>query len=143
MTAEVLRDPLPDPAEYQAPASFERFVADLRASARAGGEPIINPRLFASALGMDIQTLAARAQVHRTTIARAQGAEKLQAFLRDAIRVLGAAADINGNLPDALFWFRNEPISLFDYQTPEQLVSAGRTDDLLRYVQSLNAGVVG
>jgi hypothetical protein len=141
MTAEALRDP--DPAEYHAPASFERFVADLKASARASGEPIINPRLFSSALSMDIQTLAARAHVHRSTIARAQGAEKLQAFLRDAIRVLGAAADINGNLPDALFWFRNEPIPPFDYQTPEQLVSAGRADDLLRYVQSLKAGVLG
>lgn len=139
MSTEALRDP----TEYHAPASFERFVSDLRNSARAGGEPIINPRLFASALGMDIQTLAARAHVHRTTITRAHGAEKLQAFLRDALRVLGAAADINGNLPDALFWFRNEPISTFDYQTPEQLVSTGRADDLLRYVQSLKAGVVG
>ncbi|MCK0768117.1 MULTISPECIES: hypothetical protein [Chromohalobacter] len=64
-------------------------------------------------------------------------------LLRDAIRVLGVAADINGNLPDALFWFRNEPIPPFDYQTPEQLVSAGRTDDLVRYVQSLKAGVTG
>ena len=92
---------------------------------------------------MDIQTLAVRAHVHRSTITRAQGAEKLQAFLRDAIRVLGAAADINGNLPDALFWFRNEPIAIFDYQTPEQLVSDGRANDLLRYTQSLRAGVLG
>lgn len=143
MTAEVLKAPLPDPAEYHAPASYARFVEDLKASARAEGEPVISPRLFASALRMDIQTLASRAHVHRSTITRGQGAEKLQSFLRDAIRVLGVAADINGNLPDALFWFRNEPIPPFDYQTPEQLVSAGRTDDLVRYVQSLKAGVTG
>ncbi|WP_280564200.1 DUF2384 domain-containing protein [Chromohalobacter sp. 48-RD10] len=143
MTTKTLRDSFPDLADYHAPASFECFVADLKASARAGGEPVINPRLFASALGMDIQTLAARAHVHRTTINRAQGAEKLQSFLRDVLRVLGAAADINGKLPDVLFWFRNEPISTFDYQPPEQLVSEGRADDLLRYVQSLKAGGVG
>ncbi|MGM0521997.1 MAG: DUF2384 domain-containing protein, partial [Pseudomonadota bacterium] len=44
---------------------------------------------------------------------------------------------------DALFWFRNEPIGAFDYKTPEQLVSEGRADDLLRYVKALQAGVVG
>lgn len=143
MSAEALREPLPDPANYHAPASFERFVADLKASARSSGEPVINPKLFSSALGMEVQTLATLAHVHRSTVARAQNAEKLQTFLRDAIRVLGAAADINGNLPDALFWFRNEPIAIFDYQTPEQLVSAGRANDLIRYVQSLKAGFTG
>lgn len=76
-------------------------------------------------------------------LARAQGAEKLQGFLRDAMRVMRAAVDINHSLPDALFWFRNEAIGSFDYQTPEQLVSDGRTDDILRYVKSLRVGAVG
>lgn len=69
--------------------------------------------------------------MHRTTITRAQGAEKLQAFLRDALRVLGVAAGISDNLPDALFRFRDES-SPFRLPDPEQLVSAGRADDLLR-----------
>lgn len=142
MTAEALRDPI-ESSDYRVPESFERFLQDLKTAARPDGQPIISPRLFASALSMDIQALASRAHVHRTTIARAAGAEKLQTFLRDAIRVLAAATDINGDLPGALFWFRNEPISTFDYQTAEELVSDGRSDDLLRYIRSLQAGVVG
>ncbi|QNI02280.1 DUF2384 domain-containing protein [Halomonas sp. SH5A2] len=132
-----------EPMGYQAPDSFARFLADLKGVAREDRQPLINPKLFASALSMDIQTLASHAHVHRTTIYRAQGAEKLQRFLREALRVLGAAADINGDFHDALFWFRNEPIGAFDYKTPEQLVSEGRADDLLRYVKALQAGVVG
>ncbi|GHB14362.1 hypothetical protein GCM10007159_40950 [Modicisalibacter luteus] len=56
---------------------------------------------------------------------------------------MGAAADINGSYQDAAFWFRNEPIGAFDYRPPEQLVSEGRAEDLLRYVLSLRAGAAG
>lgn len=139
MSAEALIDP----DEYQAPETYERFVQDLQQSATAAGKPIIDPRLFARALSMDLQALAADAHVHRVTLSRAQGSEKLQGFLREALQVLRAATDINGDFRVALFWFRNVPIDAFDYLTPERLVSEGRTRDLVRYVQSLKAGAVG
>lgn len=136
-------DAVIDPDEYQAPETYERFVEDLRRSATAAGKPIIDPKLFARALSMDLQALAADAHVHRVTLSRAQGSEKLQAFLRQALQVLRAATDISGDFQQALFWFRNEPISAFDYRTPEQLISEGRTQDLVRYIQALRAGAVG
>jgi hypothetical protein len=43
----------------------------------------------------------------------------------------------------ALFWYRNEPLQSFGYKTAEQLVSDGRTEDLLRYIESLEAGAAG
>ena len=132
-----------EPSDYDAPDTFDQFISDLKARARHDKKPIISPRMFCLALGMDVQTLAARAHVHRVTVNRAQGAEKLQAYLRDAVRVMGAAADVNGSFQDAAFWFRNEPIGVFDFKTPEQLVSEGRAEDLLRYVQSLSAGAAG
>lgn len=132
-----------DPDEYQAPETYARFVADLKRSATAAGKPIIDPRLFARALGMDLQALAADAHVHRVTLTRAQGAEKLQGFLREALQVLSVATDINGDFRHALFWFRNEPIGTFDYQTPERLVSEGRAEDLVRYLLALKAGAAG
>ena len=124
-----------EPSDYVAPDTFNQFLADLKARARQTKSPIISPRMFCLALGMDVQTLASRAHVHRVTVNRAQGAEKLQTYLRDAVRVMGAAADINGNF--------NEPISAFNFRTPEQLVSEGRAEDLLNYVQSLHAGAAG
>ncbi|WP_458526460.1 DUF2384 domain-containing protein [Onishia taeanensis] len=132
-----------EPSDYVAPDTFDQFISDLKARARHDKSPIISPRMFCRAMGMDVQTLAARAHVHRVTVNRAQGAEKLQTYLRDAVRVMGAAAAVNDNLQDAAFWFRNEPLSAFDFKTPEQLVSDGRADDLLGYVQSLSAGAAG
>jgi hypothetical protein len=57
--------------------------------------------------------------------------------------VIKAATELTGNVNKALFWYRNEPLSVFGYKTAERLVSEGRTDDLLRYVTSLEAGAAG
>ena len=59
------------------------------------------------------------------------------------MRVIKAATDLNGDLSRALFWYRNEPLSVFGYKTSERLVSEGRTDDLLAYMASLEAGAAG
>lgn len=64
----------------------------------------------------------------------------VQDFLREALRVIKAATDLNGDLHKALFWYRNEPLSVLGYGTAEWLVSEGRIDDLLRYVASIEAG---
>jgi hypothetical protein len=92
---------------------------------------------------MDIQTLATQAHVHRNTISRAPASEGVQRFLREALRVIRAAADLSGDVNRALFWYRNEPLQSFGYKTAEQLVSDGRTEDLLRYIESLEAGAAG
>lgn len=139
MSAEAIMEP----TDYAAPETFDQFIADLKGQARDDKSPIISPKIFCFALGMDVQTLAARAHVHRVTVNRAQGAEKLQSYLRDAVRVMAAAAEVNGSFQDAAFWFRNEPIGAFDFRTPDQLVSDGRAEDLLRYIQSLTAGAAG
>lgn len=67
----------------------------------------------------------------------------VQKYLREALRIIRAATDISGDVPKALYWYRNEPLPIFDYKTAEQLVSEGRADDLLRYVVALDAGVAG
>ena len=57
-----------------------------------------------------------------------------------ALGTIKAATDLNGDLNKALFWYRDEPLSAFGYKTAERLVSEGRTDDLLRYIASIEAG---
>jgi hypothetical protein len=59
------------------------------------------------------------------------------------LRVIRAATDLSGDVNRALFWYRNEPLQSFGYKTAEQLVSDGRTEDLLRYIESLEAGAAG
>jgi hypothetical protein len=121
--------------------SFDQFMASLRDPDSAA--PIVSARRFGEALHIDLQTLAEQAHVHRNTLSRQPASESVQRFLREALRVIRAATDISGDVSRALFWYRNEPLPVFGYKTAEQLVSNGRTDDLLRYVSSLEAGAAG
>jgi hypothetical protein len=122
-------------------ADFESFLRYLRSP--QGGPSTLSPKRFSEALSMDIQTLAGQAHVHRNTISRAPESESVQGFLREVLRVLRAATDISGNIDHAIFWYRNDPLRVFRYKTAEQLVAEGRTEDVLRYVESLEAGAVG
>jgi hypothetical protein len=129
---------------YAVPAinqNFAVFMDSLRDQEL--GAAALSPRRFSELLSMDLQTLAAQAHVHRNTISRAPAAESVQRFLREAVRVIRAAVDLSGDVNRALFWYRNEPLQPFGYKTAEQLVSEGRADDLLRYIESLEAGAAG
>ena len=64
-------------------------------------------------------------------------------FHIEALRIVKAATDLNGDLNKALFWYRHEPLSAFGYKTAERLVSEVGTDDLLRYIASIEAGSAG
>lgn len=107
------------------------------------GLTTLSPNRFIRLAGLDLQTLAAQAHVHRNTLARSPTSEAVQRFLREALRVIRAATDISGDVNHALFWYRNEPLAPFGYKTAETLVSEGRTEDVLRYVMSLEAGASG
>ncbi|HEV3106743.1 MAG TPA: DUF2384 domain-containing protein [Trinickia sp.] len=122
-------------------ASFEHFINSLRDPEFPA--PIVSARRFSEALHIDLQTLANQAHVHRNTLSRMPASESVQRFLREALRVICAATDASGDVTHALFWYRNEPLSVFGYKTAEQLVSDGRTDDVLRYIASLEAGAAG
>lgn len=126
---------------FPAGKNYEHFVEFLRDPETPG--PLLSPKKFSQALHIDLQTLAEQAHVHRNTISRAPASQGVQKFLRDALKVIKSATDLNGDVDRALFWYRNEPLSVFGYKTAEQLVSEGRTEDVLSYVSSLDAGAAG
>ena len=117
---------------------FDAFMDFLQD--RELGTVTLSPERYIELFGVDLQTLANQAHVHRNTLRRAPGSESVQRFLREVLRVIRAAADLSGDIERALFWYRNEPLPPFEYKTAERLVSEGRTDDLLRYIASLEAG---
>lgn len=121
--------------------TFEHFVKFLREADTAAF--VLSPKRFSQAMHIDLETLAEQAHVHRSTINRAPASRGVQDFLREALRVIKAATDLNGDLHKALFWYRNEPLSVFGYKSAERLVSEGRTDDLVRYLVSIEAGAAG
>ena len=121
--------------------TYQHFIDYLRDPDTSA--PVLSPKRFSQALNIDLQMLAEQAHVHRNTISRAPGSRGVQDFLREALRIIKAATDLTGDLHRALFWYRTEPLPVFGYKTAERLVSEGRTDDVLRYVSSLEAGAAG
>jgi hypothetical protein len=110
---------------------------------RAPDQSLIEPGLFAKALHLPLQDLAALAGVHRTTITEAPGNARLQRFLREALRALSAAYEVTHDRARTIFWFRNAPIPEFHHRTAEQLVAAGKIDAVIRYLMSIAAGSNG
>lgn len=121
--------------------TYAQFVAFLREPGEAA--PVLSPKRYVAAMKIDLQDLADQARVHRNTIGRAPNSKAVQDFLRQTLRVIKAAVDLNGDVMNALFWYRNEPLAPFDYKTAETLVGEGRADDVVRYVSSLAAGAAG
>lgn len=119
--------------------NFDRFMDFLNAEA----SPSISPKRYGLVFRVDIQTLAAQARVHRNTINRAPDTETVQAYMRESLRVIRAAADESESIEKAIFWFKNHPLPVFDYKTPQDLVSEKRTESLIAYIQSLRAGYTG
>lgn len=110
---------------------------------RMADAPLISPERFAERLAMEQHELASFAHVHRNTLARSPGTAAVQAYLRDSVRAIAAAAQLSGDAGKAAYWYRNQPLAPFAYKTPSQVVSEGKTDELIRYVEMLDAGAAG
>jgi hypothetical protein len=92
---------------------------------------------------LQYQDLATLAGVHRNTLRTHPESPRLQAALRDLMRVLSAATAVQPDTARAFFMVKNEPIPAFRYKTLLQLVQEGRTADAIDYLESINAGFTG
>lgn len=118
-------------------SGFQQFLMELRDSDGVH----ISPSRFAEALKLAQGELATLARVHHNTPRHFPHSLQLQKYLRDAVRVLSAASNFaEDDFLRAVYWFRNDPIQPLEYKTAEVLVSEGRTEQVLMYIDSLNAG---
>lgn len=120
--------------------SFDTLLRRLKDDVRPAN---ISPTKFAEVLDYPLQVVAELAHVHRNTVRNNPYSPDLQGYMRDAVRVLQAAADLRGNVGEALFWFKNHPIRDFDRKTADRLVAEGKAEAVLRYMRSLEAGATG
>ena len=118
------------------------FAAVLE-SAREAGTSRFSAQNIADALGLQYQDLATLAGVHRNTLRIHPESPRLQAALRDLMRVLSAATAVQPDTAQAFFMVKNEPIPAFRHKTLLQLVQEGRTDDAIDYLESISAGFTG
>ena len=119
--------------------SFQVFVDELQLD----DSPLLSPARFAEKLALEQQQLADYAHVHRNTVARLPRSAALQNYMREAVRVIHAAATVSGDTNKALYWYRNQPLQIFGYKTAAVLVSEGKTDGVLKYLESMDAGASG
>lgn len=96
-------------------------------------------------LALPAQSVAAAAGVHRNTLAYSPESPRLQDFVRNLVRVIAAMHALNPNADDAelAYLLKNYPLTDLGYKTALELVEAGRTDDVVGYFQSFQAGFAG
>jgi hypothetical protein len=82
-------------------------------------------------MGLDIDSFASNAHVHRSTVIHVPTAESIQSHIRSSLQVLAAVMAVSDrDLQDAIFQHRNEPLAPLDYKTAEVLVAEGRATDV-------------
>ncbi|WP_119392423.1 MbcA/ParS/Xre antitoxin family protein [Taklimakanibacter lacteus] len=97
------------------------------------------------------------AQVFRTTseeVARTAGlgkdavqrqdrvrSDKTQRRLREMVEIVNKVESRFGSALVAYAWYRSEPLPGFSGQTAMQLVRNGRADEVLDYIDAVDAGV--
>src|ERR1700760_2046081 len=100
-----------------------RMVAGFMERIQEPRKPYISPTRFAKAAGVSVQALAALTGVHRNTVSQHPDSGRLQDQLRDMVKAIVPAVGVTGDLENAIYWFRNEPIADYRHKTAAELVA--------------------
>mgnify|MGYP006281049075 FL=1 len=101
------------------------------------------PLRIAEALRTTIEEVARTAGLGKDAVQRKDriGSDKTQRRLREMVEVINKVEPRFGSALIAYAWYRSEPLSGFSGQTAMQLVRSGRVDDVLDYIDAVDAGV--
>ena len=116
---------------------------DVLESIREPGTSRLSPSRLAALLEMQQQELATLAGVHRNTLRMHPESPRLQATLRDLVRLLSAAAAAQTDQQRLVFCIKNQPVAALQHKSLLQVVQEGRTDDAIAYLESVASGFVG
>ena len=67
--------------------------------------------------------------------------DRTQRRLREMVEIINKVEPRFGSALIAYAWYRSEPLAGFSGQTAMQLVRGGRADDVLDYIDAIDAGV--
>jgi hypothetical protein len=98
-------------------------------------------RITAS-FGMTKSQLAETAGLGRDTFQKSarQRAPKAQARVREMLEIVGRIEGWAGGRPQAMAWYRAQPIAALDGRTAEALVKSGRAGTVRDYLDHLAMG---
>lgn len=101
------------------------------------------PRKIADILRTTSAEVARTAGLGRDAVQRADRikSDKTQRRLREMVEILNKVEPRFGSALLAYAWYRSEPLPGFSGQTAMQLVRDGRAEDVLDYIDAVDAGV--
>jgi hypothetical protein len=104
---------------------------------------LFSPRKIADALRTTSEEIARTAGLGKDAIQRKDRirSDKTQRRLREVTEILNKVEPRFGSVLMAYAWYRSEPLPGFSGQTAMQLVRGGRADDVLDYIDAVDAGV--
>jgi hypothetical protein len=104
---------------------------------------IFAPRKIAEAFRTTSEEVARTAGLGKDAVQRKDRvrSDKTQRRLREMIEVVNKVEPRFGSALIAYAWYRSEPLPGFSGQTAMQLVRCGRAEEVLDYVDAVDAGV--
>jgi hypothetical protein len=101
------------------------------------------PRRIAEALRTTSEEVARTAGLGRDAVQRTDRvrSDKTQRRLREMVEIINKVEPRFGSALMAYAWYRSEPLPGFSGQTAMQLVRSGRADEVLDYIDAVDAGV--
>jgi hypothetical protein len=111
--------------------------------ARYEDEGVFAPRRIAEAFRTTSEEVARTAGLGKDAIQRKDRIRsgKTQRRLREMIEIINKVEPRFGSALMAYAWYRSEPLPGFSGQTAMQLVRSGRAEDVLDYIDAVDAGV--
>jgi uncharacterized protein (DUF2384 family) len=104
---------------------------------------VFAPRRIADALRTTSEEVARTAGLGKDAVQRRDRltSDKTQRRLREMVEVINKVEPRFGSALMAYAWYRSEPLPGFSGQTAMQLVREGRAEDVLDYIDAVDAGV--
>jgi hypothetical protein len=101
------------------------------------------PRKIAETLRTTSEEVARTAGLGRDAVQRKERvrSDRTQRRLREMVEILNKVEPRFGSALMAYAWYRSEPLPGFSGQTVMQLVRSGRADEVLDYIDAVDAGV--
>jgi Protein of unknown function (DUF2384). len=110
---------------------------------RFSEDGLFAPRRIAEVLRTTSEDVASSAGLGRDAVQRRDRLRsgRTQRRLREMVEVLAKVEPRFGSALMAYAWYRAQPLPGFSGQTAMQLVKAGRVNEVLDYVDAIDAGV--
>ncbi|OBZ92081.1 transcriptional regulator [Pararhizobium polonicum] len=106
-----------------------------------GQSPFLSAQRVWEQLGVTQSELARLIGVARNTLTAKSSARKVDSALSQVVRILAMASEMAGDENRATIWFKHQPIPGWAGKTAYDLVSEGKSDKVLAYLEAVRSGV--